>query len=497
MITPRRWAVPVLLLGLPVVVLTILRLVPELDLRFFDARAHLVVICGIAGCAMITAAVAVAAAARSRQPGAVWLGVGCAAVGIFMFGHGVMTPGEFGRGYSEWIVRFPHLAMLVFALCLVGAGRPPDWGVNRWVRHWPGWAVLVATLPMVALLGAVMNDGRLLAGGAAMRYEENLFDAVSAATILLLLVAIWTHWHRWQLGRDIVQLSLVLAATTSIAAVTAFQHGRFAQLSWWDYHAYLLAGFGGAVYAVFQRGAAERTITDVLDRAFDDDPFDHIERGYPEALRSLVRAVELKDAYTHGHSERTARLAVQLGIRMRLRPDRLRVIARGAYLHDLGKIGIPDHILNKPGRLTDEERAVIETHPQLGFEMALMAPSLREALPVILHHHERIDGAGYPEGLRGDSIPLEARVVAVADVWDALTSDRAYRKGWSAPEALAHIEAGAGSHFDVRAVRALSALAAEWGVVSASDGEAEEAWHAVQTCHEVDEVVDSPALTNV
>ena len=124
-------------------------------------------------------------------------------------------------------------------------------------------------------------------------------------------------------------------------------------------------------------------------------------------------------------------MAVELGRSMGLAPDQLRVIARGAYLHDVGKIGIPDNILNKPEKLTPEEWKIIQTHPQLGFELASAAPSLKEALPVILHHHERIDGGGYPGGLSGTDIPLEARVVAVADVWDALTSDRAYRKGWS------------------------------------------------------------------
>ena len=153
----------------------------------------------------------------------------------------------------------------------------------------------------------------------------------------------------------------------------------------------------------------------------------------------------MKDTYTHGHSERTAKVAVELGARMGLPADRLRVIARGAYLHDLGKIGISDEILNKPGALDAAERRIMETHPRLGYELASGAPTLREALPVILHHHERVDGGGYPEGLRGREIPLEARVVAVADVWDALTSDRAYRPGWEPARALAHIEAGRGT----------------------------------------------------
>ncbi len=465
--------------------LVLLRLVPGLDVAFFDAKIHLLAVSGIAACALATAVVAVWSAARSRHPGTVWLGIGCSAVGLFMFGHGLLTPGQFGRGFNQWVSRFPHLALLLFAGSLLIAGRPASWGPNRWVQRRPIATAVLALTPMASLVVVAALDERLFAGVAGLTWEENVFDLASVATIMMLLASIWTHWRRWQLGRDIVQFAIVLAAAMSIAAVTAFQHGRFGQLSWWDYHGFLLAGFGAAVYAVFQRGAGQRAVTDVLNQAFADDPFEHIERGYPEALRSLVRAVEIKDAYTHGHSERTARLAVEIGLRMRLSPDRLRAIARGGFLHDLGKIGIPDHILNKPGRLTPDERAVIETHPALGYQMASAAPSLNEALSVILHHHERVDGKGYPKGLKGSQIPLEARVVAVADVWDALTSDRAYRKGWSPQEALAHIEAGAGSHFDEAAVDALVQIATEWGVRGAPEGQAEAAWDAVQTCHEI------------
>jgi HD-GYP domain-containing protein (c-di-GMP phosphodiesterase class II) len=286
----------------------------------------------------------------------------------------------------------------------------------------------------------------------------------------------------------VFQFAVVLAATAAIAAIIAFEHGKFQHVSWWDYHGYLMAGFGGAVYAVFRRRGDERTLTDLLNSAFADDPFEHIVSGYPEALRSLVRAVEVKDTYTHGHSQRTARMAVELGMSMGLAPDQLRVIARGAYLHDVGKIGIPDNILNKPDTLTPEEWKIIQTHPQLGFELASAAPSLKEALPVILHHHERIDGMGYPGGLAGADIPLEARVVAVADVWDALTSDRAYRKGWSPDMALAHIRDGAGTHFDPQVVAALVRLVGGWGIDDGQKpGTANVAWQAAETCHEIDD----------
>ena len=483
----RRWWVVAGLVFGPLAILLLLRAVPSLDLAWFSARGHLVAVGGIAAMALVSAAVALATAARSGQPNVIWLGIGCVAVGAAMLGHGLTTPTVLHPGGNEWVGRLPYVAMCTFALCLAAAGRPPSSRLHRVVGRWPLAAMAVPTVAIIGLVTVVSVEPHALFGAQALRGEEDALDAATVLSVVLLAAVVRTHWRRWHLGHDVVQFAIVLAATASIAALLAFQHGVRGQISWWDYHAYLFAGFTGAVYAVFRKRHDERALTEVIEGAFTDNPFDHIESGYPEALRSLVRAVEIKDAYTHGHSQRTARVAVELGLLMGLAPDRLRVIARGAYLHDVGKIGIPDGILNKPGKLTSDERSVIETHPQLGYELAASAPSLKEALPVILHHHERVDGGGYPAGLAGKAIPLEARVVAVADVWDALTSDRAYRRGWEPAKALAHITAGAGTHFDPAVVRALTRVVVGWGIREGdSSGEADVAWQAAETCHELD-----------
>jgi hypothetical protein len=484
----RQWVVVAGLLLGPLSVLVFLRLFSRFDVGWFSADAHLVIVSAISLFALAAALAALATAVRSQQANVIWLGIGCAVVGVGMLGHGLTTPGVFGQPDNVWVSRLPYLAMCVFAACLAAAGRSPSWWPNRIARRHPALAVGAPVAAVAVLITTATLRPLTLGGGQRYGWEESALDVVSVLTVVLLLTVIRTHWHRWHLGHDVVQFAVVLAAAAAIAAVVAFEHGRFGQISWWDYHAYLFAGFGGAVYAVFRRRNDERKLTEVLDGAFVDDPFDHIVSGYPEALRSLVRAVEIKDAYTHGHSQRTARVAVEIGLLMGLGPDRLRVLARGAYLHDVGKIGIPDDILNKPGALTAEERDVIQTHPRLGFELASSAPSLREALPVILHHHERVDGCGYPGGLTGAEIPLEARVVAVADVWDALTSDRAYRRGWAPEAALAHIRAGAGTHFDTVVVDAFTTLVAGWGIRDhAHAGTAAVAWEAAETCHEIDE----------
>ena len=194
-------------------------------------------------------------------------------------------------------------------------------------RH-PVVTLLVPTVAASMFVAVIVADPLLLGGSAQFAHENTVLAVVATLIVILLTRVVWTHGHRWHLGHDTVQLAIVLAAAMSIAAVFSFEHGRFTQLSWWDYHAYLLAGFGAAVYAVLLRRREQQTVSDLLTTTFEVDPFAHIVQGYPEALNTLVRAVEVKDAYTHGHSQRTAQLAVELGLQLGLPPDRLRVISR-------------------------------------------------------------------------------------------------------------------------------------------------------------------------
>jgi HD-GYP domain-containing protein (c-di-GMP phosphodiesterase class II) len=149
------------------------------------------------------------------------------------------------------------------------------------------------------------------------------------------------------------------------------------------------------------------------------------------------------------------RLASRIGSKMSLPPERMHALVLGALLHDVGKIGVPDLVLQKPGRLTDEEYGVIKRHPVLGAEMLAPVEELAPAVPVVRHHHERFDGRGYPDGLCGEDIPLEARVVSVADAFDSMISDRPYGYEISREAAMKEIERSAGMQFDPRVVRAL------------------------------------------
>jgi putative two-component system response regulator len=176
--------------------------------------------------------------------------------------------------------------------------------------------------------------------------------------------------------------------------------------------------------------------------------------AYDETIEGWSHAMDLRDRETEGHSQRVTELTMKLASAFDIPKEKLVHVRRGALLHDMGKLGIPDSILLKPGQLSDEEWTLMRQHPQLAYEMLYPIEYLHPALEIPYCHHEKWDGTGYPRGLKGDQIPLAARLFAVVDVWDALTSDRPYRQAWERERALEYIQEQSGKHFDPQVVKA-------------------------------------------
>jgi HD-GYP domain-containing protein (c-di-GMP phosphodiesterase class II) len=197
-----------------------------------------------------------------------------------------------------------------------------------------------------------------------------------------------------------------------------------------------------------RRAAEERAVLAKRSQRANDE----LNAAYDATLESMARALDLRDREVEGHLSRVADITVRLAQNMGVPQSQLVQIRRGALLHDIGKMGIPDGILLKPSALSDEEWEVMHLHPVYANEMLSPIELLRPALDIPYCHHERWDGQGYPRGLRHDEIPLAARIFAVVDVWDALKSDRPYRAGWAEPRVRDYISKRAGADFDPRVV---------------------------------------------
>lgn len=188
---------------------------------------------------------------------------------------------------------------------------------------------------------------------------------------------------------------------------------------------------------------------------------EQLREAYDKTIEGWARALDLRDRETHGHTQRVAQVTVQLAQELGVADDELVHIRRGALLHDIGKMGVPDAILLKPGPLDEEEWEVMKGHPALAFRLLSPVEFLRPALDIPRFHHEKWDGTGYPEGLEGEEIPLAARIFAVVDVWDALLSDRPYRDAWEKEDVYEYIREEAGAHFDPQVVEAFLSLEVE------------------------------------
>jgi HD-GYP domain-containing protein (c-di-GMP phosphodiesterase class II) len=204
-------------------------------------------------------------------------------------------------------------------------------------------------------------------------------------------------------------------------------------------------------------GASFNAMTDQVESYIED-----LRRAAEEnrglflgTVKALAAAIDGKDPYTRGHSERVARFSVAMGERLGLPDEEIETLRVSALLHDVGKIGIDDNILKKPAALTDEEYEVMKGHPQKGYKIMSQIPAMKEFLPGMYMHHEMMDGRGYPQGLKGDEIPMQARIVSVADTFDAMTTDRPYQRAMEFKDALDRIKSFVGTRYDDRVVAAL------------------------------------------
>lgn len=235
-----------------------------------------------------------------------------------------------------------------------------------------------------------------------------------------------------------IPVIIITAFPSSQTAITAFRNGAFD---------YITKPFESSeILEVAERALSHRTKLSNRNRLVENLR-KAVRKNFFSTTEALLLAIDAKDSYTGGHSKRVSRLFAFVAKELGIHASRIEVLRYGAFLHDIGKIGISDYILTKPGRLTEEEMRSMKCHPEIGYNILEPISFLKNSLPAVLHHHERYDGKGYPDGLVGDKIPYEAAILSVTDTYDALTSDRPYHKKFSHQEALEIVRKEIGSQF--------------------------------------------------
>ena len=451
-----RWWVPwTAVLGAPVVLLVLLLFVaPGWDRPFGTNDFHFYAVSGTTLAAAVACAVVVASMPSLRETRLVFLGASFMAIAAIFAVHGLGTPGHIhDEVYAELRVSSWLSVMAGALLVVMSVLALPPWLDERMQRLGPVLFGAVAALLAVYVALSVLRPNWL----AFLPFRDRGVQlAASAGTLALLGFSAWRYFQAYLFARLPSQWAMVCVLVLLMEVQLSMTFGRFWHYSWWLYHGLYALSFlilFGAWGLEIRRAGSVKVLAEALSMR---DAMAQLSRGYSKPIADLVEAIEWKDLYTLGHVRRVATYAVMVGKEIGLSSLDLRNLALGAQMHDVGKLGVPDRILTKPGPLEAAEFEIIKRHARRGYEIAMQVKALRSAAEAIHLHHERFDGTGYPLGLAGDRIPLHARIVSVADAFDAMTSGRVYQKAVTSEEAFAELRRCAGSHFDPAVVEAFA-----------------------------------------
>ncbi|MGO0060734.1 HD-GYP domain-containing protein [Brevibacillus fluminis] len=393
---------------------------------------------------------------RLRDMNVLMLALALLSLNGFFLIHALSTPGFIIADQCHLAGVSSQIAMTTCAVWIFLSSLSSDHALIRIVskhrrRIVVGWVIVIILTNSAALLDPDLSNF-IPIDFAPLNY------LLAFLTVFLYLWAAKRYFQQFRLVKFPLHAAIVfgsvLLSITECVMVTTMMW----TLAWWLYHVVLAASALMLLYGIIAQYRSNLSVTQPFHQVNGYPSLDHLRIRISRSMHNLIAATETKDAYTAGHNYRVAMYGLQLAQAMNLNAEQLRALVRGGLIHDVGKIQIPTEILNKPGKLDQDERKVIEQHPVIAYEMCKYIGFMSEELSVIRHHHEKWDGTGYPDKLKGTEISLLARILAIADVYDALTSQRSYREPWSQERALQVIVEGSGTHFDPECVFAFVQL---------------------------------------
>jgi HD-GYP domain-containing protein (c-di-GMP phosphodiesterase class II) len=414
---------------------------------------------GVGVSALVATAAAIvltSAGAREGDARTVIVGGGFALMAALLAVHGLVTPGVL-VGPNGLIALTGAATLPVGGIVLVLAALRPFTGSRAIPRILALEATIAVAIVAVSTLGAALPS-----------LVPSMPDPKSPAAVALFVVGFLVYgalavraMHTFLLTRRFADLAVVVGIVLLATALYGALFLYFTDLGWWIGHIYELTGIvvvGASLVWDLRHGRSSRALVGDLRAA---DLVASEEAFLGARVRALMVRLAEKDTSTEEHTRRVAALAVEVGERLGLSPARLRSLAIGGLLHDIGKLSVPNAILRKPGPLDDDEYEIVKLHPGRGEELLRELGGFDEGVTrLVLDHHERLDGTGYPRRLRADELDLPTRILAVCDVYDALVSERVYRPAWPQERALALLRDESGTAFDERCVDALEAVVA-------------------------------------
>ena len=416
----------------------------------WGGTAHLLFVGASAGGATAAAIALTIAAARRADGRSMMVGIAFAAMAALLVLHGLATPDVLFDDYG--VVAFSGAATIpvggaLLALCTLPVLRRSD--VVK-----PLWALLGLLLAGIVGLGVIGLAFPNTVPGVPEPRSTPAWITLAVGLAFYGLVG-WRAFRTYRLTRRAADLLVVIGTVWLTAALAASLLLTYLDLGWWIGHGLEVLGItaiGLPVALDLRRGAQSRPLLGDLSPCELVAAEETFLGGQVGALTALLAE---RDTYTEEHTRRVALRAVQVGEELGLPPERLRVLAAGGLLHDMGKLSVPDEILKKPGSLTEDEYEVVKKHSEWGEELLANLGFPGDVRRLVRDHHERLDGSGYPFGAYGVQLDLETRIIGACDVYDALISPRVYRGAWSHEKALQLLRKEAGKQFDERCVDAL------------------------------------------